>query len=188
MTDPDRMTLLGTLPDLDFSTGTVTRVGRPAYRDYDTLILPAVQLDLAGIAEARALLDQAERDILAYRYRLFAADGDWTGWDIDIRRCAQWLDVLGISFEGDDTDPVISADWPRAAGCLRHAAELGGGGFEELRALVDLLCSDKTPADAAEDLPDACGWQGGEGDGGEFCEGCRDDQAAKLAAGTENGQ
>jgi len=41
-------------------------------------------------------------------------------------------------------------------------------------------------AEPAADLPDRCAYHGGEGDGGVFCDECRDDQAA--AAGKRAGQ
>jgi hypothetical protein len=77
-TDPDRMAPLGTLPHLDFSTGTPARDDREAYRDYDTVILPAAQLDLDGIDAARTLLDKAERGITEYKAEGDSLNGDIT--------------------------------------------------------------------------------------------------------------
>jgi hypothetical protein len=162
MTIPDRMVKLGVLPEIDFSTGTPVYVDREAHRDYDTVILPGAQLDLKGIAAARKLLDDAERDILAYRFRLFDEDDDWTGWDIDIHACRQWLGSFPLS-AGFDADELAANDWLEVS---RRLDRLNGtGGYGELRALVALLRSGKTPE--AEDCHSCLL---GEDGGGEPCD------------------
>jgi hypothetical protein len=160
---PDQMVPLGTLPGVDFSTGTPVCVDREAHRDYDTVIFPAVQLDLPGITAARKLLDDAERDILAYRFRLFDADDDWTGWDIDIHACRQWLGSfpLGTGFDPDD---LAGNDWLEVSRRLDQLNRFPGYG--ELRALLALLRSDKTPAAEA----DCRSCSRGEDGGGDPCD------------------
>jgi hypothetical protein len=141
--NPDRMRPLGTLPDLDFSTETPSRNDVEAFRDYSHVLIPSARLDLAGIRAARELLDDAEREILAYRFRLFEDDADWTGWDIDIPRCKVWLASFGDAYDCDDLTKV---DWLKLS---RHLEAMRPwGGYGELRDLVALLMSDKTPAEA----------------------------------------
>lgn len=167
MTVPDRMAPLGVLPEIDFSTGTPVYVDREAHRDYDTVILPAVQLDLKGITAARKLLDDAERDILAYRFRLFDADDDWTGWDIDIHACRQWLASLNTEF---DTDDLKNVDWTAVACQIASLDRLRRGNYAEhyteLRALLALLRSGALPTTEANCR--SCSL--GEGAGGEPCD------------------
>lgn len=144
-TDPDRMALLGTLPDPDFGDMEVRR-------DYDTVLLPGVQLGLAGIREARKLLDDAEREILRYRFRAFDAEDDWTGRDIDIARCRHLLESLGPGTGFDELGPydLGAIDWLEVS---RRLERLNGTyGYVELRELRDLhalLAGDEIPEAAS---------------------------------------
>jgi len=135
-TNPDRIQqLMPLLPHLDFSADTPRRCELAAYRDYDTVMIPRVQLDLAGIKALRKVLDQAANGIAAYRLRTL--DLDATGIDItEARKSLRRL--LGV---GDPND-LGSIDWVEVGRRLEYCD------YGELRKLHALLTADETPAEA----------------------------------------
>lgn len=134
--NPDQMVPLGTLSDPDFGDVEV-------HRDYDTIVLPRVQLDLAGIKSLRGLLDKAVNGIAAYRLREldFAA----LGIDLDDARA----DLSFYPGLADESEPgnLELADWNEVG--RRMEAMRPYGGNAELRKLHALLTADEVPATEA---------------------------------------
>jgi hypothetical protein len=140
---------------LDYEDDPVT-----VYRSLDTLILPAVTVGLDGIAKLRKVLDEGEAGILAYRFRTIDLSG------INLDEVRYLLATLGLDPYPEETDWVA----------VGHRLETGrlSGGYDELRKLHALLAGTGTRESA--DLPEACAYHGGEGDGRMSCPGCREEQ------------
>ncbi len=138
-------------------------VPRAPRRHCDIVAIPAMEIGLGGIAQLRRALDEGEAGILSYRFRTVDRSG------IDMAKARDRLLFLG--FEGH----LDEIDWT-AVGRLGETGELG--------RLHALLAADETPENGA-DLPEACAYHGGEGDGGEFCDGCREDQGAIDGEGSD---
>jgi hypothetical protein len=163
MTNPDAYVAIGDVFDCEGELRTV-------HRGFDCLLLPAVQL---APQQVRVL----ERHIAEYwnevaRYRLRTADRS----GIDMAKAREWLWDLPAAVIGgdpDDPDALDRIDWHALGGWL--GTHRNHGGYAELRKLHALLTGDETPAMEAP-VPARCAFHGGEGDGGEFCGGCREDQ------------
>lgn len=143
--DPDMMQALGAVPHLDMSTNATVRQDIRVYRDYGTILLPSVQLDLAGIADLRGVLDEAERDILAYRFRTVDRSG------ISMFKIRYELSFLGFGEVAD----MRSVDWLEVSRLLESPGVTGA----ELRKLIALLT-----ADARDDEADPIEGEGSDVD------------------------
>lgn len=97
MSDPNANVPVGTIADFNGQPKTVLR-------DYDTAVIPAVQLTLKGIAELRERLDDAERDILAYQ----ASVGE--RWGVFVRVAGDPDDDWEERFRWVNGDPAPLAD------------------------------------------------------------------------------
>lgn len=158
MINPDAHVAVGDV--LDFEGDPVT-----VRRDLDTLVISQMTVSREGIARLRKVLDDGEAGILAYRFRTVDLSG------IDLDEVSYLLATLGL-------EPLLEeTDWV-AAGRRLESGRLSGG-YAELAKLHALLAGTGTKAEAGlpgTDLPEACAYHGGEGNGGEFCDECREDQ------------
>lgn len=133
MFNPDRMVRIGEIPDLDFSTDVPRRTPVAVRRDNDLLILPAAQIDLAGVRELENVVDRHRNAVARYRLR----ELDLDDYGIDGAGCFEELtDIPGF----ENTDGLEDADWVEVGRRL-HVMRAAGG-YTELRGLSSLLSCD----------------------------------------------
>lgn len=135
MPSPDAHAPLGDVFDCEGELRTVRR-------DFDCLLLPAVQL---APQQVRVL----ERHIAEYwnevaRYRLRTVELHSSG--IDVTQCRE--DLATFPGLGGDPDDLESFDWPEVG--RRLEAVRAHGGYADLRKLCALLLADDVDEEAGQ--------------------------------------
>ena len=145
MFNHDRMVRIGEIPDLDFSTDVPRRTPLAVRRDGDLMILPAAQLDLAGLRDLEKVI-AVQRNAVA-RYRLREVDFDALGVDLDEARD----DLADIPNREGECEPrnLELADWVEITARLEAMHRSNFYGYNELRKLSALLMADEVPATEA---------------------------------------
>lgn len=122
--------------EANVTIGYVTDGGGPRRRlrrDNDRLMVPAMSLTPAGVAELKQAIAEHENEVA--RFRLRTLDFDRLGIDLDEAR-AELADIPG--FEGTE---LQIADWNEIG--RRLGLMTPWGGYPELRKLTALLMADE---------------------------------------------
>lgn len=143
MFNPDRMVRIGEIPDLDFSTDVPRRTPVVVRRDNDLMILPAAQLDLAGVRDLENVITKHRNAVARYRLRTLDFDEFCINSD-DLEEARDDLtDIPGLADPGEPRNLEL-ADWVEAG--RRLEAMRSFGGYTELRRLHSLLSCDNPEA------------------------------------------